>query len=94
MRIWDLSSSNCDQTLQGHSSNVTSVCVTIDCSKIVSGSDDNTVRIWDLSSGNCEHILLGHTSSVTSVCVTADGSKIVSRTSDKPTCMGYIKWKM
>ncbi len=31
-------------------------------SRIVSGSDDNTLRIWDAKSGICAMILEGHSS--------------------------------
>ena len=54
---------------------VNSVCVTKD-GKIVSGSDDKTVRVWDMQ-GKELAICRGHEDGVTSVCVTKDG-KIVS----------------
>ncbi len=64
---------------KGHRRRVTSVCVTD--GKIVSGSDDNTVRIWDMQ-GNQLAECRGHQGEVTSVCITADG-KIVSGSRDK-----------
>ncbi len=56
-----------------------SVCVTKD-GKIVSGSDDKTVRVWDMQ-GNQLAICKGHEDRVNSVCVTKDG-KIVSGSYD------------
>jgi len=37
--------------LKGHSGGVRSVSFSPDGSKIVSGSDDNTIRVWDASTG-------------------------------------------
>ena len=45
--------------------------------RIVSGSDDNTIKVWDLESGRLLHSLIGHTSRVNAVALTADG-RIVS----------------
>ena len=59
---------------------VVSVCVTKD-GKIVSGSDDKTVRVWDME-GKQLAICRGHEDRVISVCVTKDG-KIVSGSRDK-----------
>jgi WD40 repeat protein len=38
---------------------VMSVCVTAD--KLISGSEDRTIRIWSLATGVCEQTLTGHT---------------------------------
>ena len=39
------------QELKGHSSAVMSVAFSPDGKKIVSGSDDGTVRVWDVNLG-------------------------------------------
>ena len=54
-----------------------------DGSKIVSGSDDMTVRIWDAASGEQLKQLDGHSADVCSVQFSPDGSKIVSGSTDK-----------
>ncbi len=64
---------------RGHEGGVTSVCVTED-GKIVSGSNDNTVRVWDMQ-GKELAICRGHEALVRSVCVTQDG-KILSGSGD------------
>ena len=65
--------------VKGHEGWVCSVCVTKD-GKIVSGSDDKTVRVWDMQ-GQELAICRGHEHLVFSVCVTKDG-KIVSGSKD------------
>jgi WD40 repeat protein len=56
-------------TLEGHQDWVRSVCVTADGEKIISGSDDKTVKVWSMSSGECLSTLEGHRADVRSVCV-------------------------
>ena len=57
------------------------VGVSGDGSRIVSGSDDNTVRVWDAKGVGA--ILKGHTSKVLSVSFSGDGSRIVSGSVDR-----------
>ena len=47
------------QLFTGHSREVTSVCFSPDGSRIVSGSDDKTVRIWNAVTGACEVTMEG-----------------------------------
>ena len=42
----DVSKFKCLKTLKGHSSYVSSVAYSPDCTKIISGSDDTTIKIW------------------------------------------------
>ncbi|MGH9938119.1 MAG: WD40 repeat domain-containing protein [Blastocatellia bacterium] len=69
--------------LKGHSDGVRCVAVTADGRRVVSGSDDKTVRVWEVESGRCLATLEGHTSAVLGVAVTADGRRIVSGSDDK-----------
>ena len=38
-------------TLEGHTADVSSVAISSDNSKIVSGSDDKTIKVWNLDKG-------------------------------------------
>lgn len=76
--------------LRGHTSFVTSVCITPDGKRAVSGSWDRTCILWDMQSGEAIHTLRGHTGSVSSVSITPDGTKAISGSSD-----GYcILWDL
>ena len=61
---------------------VWSVAFSPDGSRIVSGSDDNTIRLWDTQSGDNIATLEGHSATVWSVAFSPDGSRIVSGSSD------------
>ena|SRR6185437_11054871 len=64
--------------MEGHFSNVISVAITSDNTKIVSGSRENTIKIWDMNTGKLLNTLQGHFA----VAITSDNTKIVSGTSD------------
>ena len=40
------------------------VCLKFDARKIVSGSNDTTLRVWDRATGECQHVLQGHSRTV------------------------------
>jgi WD40 repeat protein len=61
---------------------VSSVAFSQDGSRVVSGSDDDTVRIWNTTTGEVQAELKGHTDWVTSVAFSQDGSRVVSGSRD------------
>lgn len=70
-------------TLKGHTGAVTSVAVSPDGTRIVSGSFDKTLRIWSANAGDIIAILEGHTDLVKSVAFSPDGGRIVSCSEDE-----------
>ena len=83
LRVWELRTGRCLNTLQGHTSLVNSVAVSPDGRHIVSGSVDKTLRVWELGTGRCLTTLQGHTDGVNSVAVSPDGRHIVSGSGDE-----------
>ena len=49
----------------------------LDADRVISGSDDNTVRVWHVRTGECEHVLKGHTD-VSEIISFSDVSEIIS----------------
>ena len=64
----------------GHTESI-SVLAVLQDGRVVSGSDDNTLRVWDAASGQCLQTLEGHSSGVTCVAVLQDG-RVVSGSHD------------
>jgi WD40 repeat protein len=57
---------------------INSLSYSPDGSRIVSGSDDMTIRVWDAETGEVIKKLTGHSYAVYSVSFSVDGSRIVS----------------
>jgi WD40 repeat protein len=74
--------SACLQTLEGHSSSVTSVVFSHDSTRLASASYDKTIKVWDASTGACLHTLEGHSSLVTSVAFSHDSTRLASASCD------------
>jgi len=52
VKVWDLNSGHEQRTLSGHGGGVNALALTGD-GRVVSGSNDGTVKVWDLNSGSC-----------------------------------------
>jgi len=69
IRVWNLTSTNPNFTLEGHERGVN--CVSYypsgDRPWLVSGADDHTVKIWDYQNKQCLTTLEGHGSNVSAV---------------------------
>ncbi len=70
-------------TLKGHSGPVNSASFSPDGKRIVSGSEDKTLKVWDAQTGRETLTLKGHSDAVTSVSFSPDGKRIVSGSGDK-----------
>jgi WD40 repeat protein len=83
LRLWNVATGECEQTLAGHSSAVNSAGFSPDGTKLVSASNDTTLRMWDVATGECEQTLRGHSGAVRSAGFSPDGTKLVSAGFDK-----------
>ena len=66
------------------------LAITSDSLKIVSGSEDKTIRIWDLHQQQSEGLLQGHTASVVIILLTSDNTHIISASTDNTISTGVI----
>ena len=78
IKIWDMQSGECLNTLEGHSRSISSLAISIDGKTVVSGSYDKTIKIWDMQSGESLHTLTGHSYDIGSLAISPDGKTIVS----------------
>jgi WD40 repeat protein/tRNA A-37 threonylcarbamoyl transferase component Bud32 len=68
LRLWDIETGQCLQTMEGHTGGVFSASITPDARYAVSGSNDN-VRLWDLETGQCVHNLMYSTGSYSATLI-------------------------
>ena len=60
LRLWDLETGVCLNTMEGHSGSVYSVALSADGKRALSGARDRTVKLWDLETGACLNTMEGH----------------------------------
>jgi len=81
IRVYSVLTGECEQTLQGHTSEVNAAAFSPDGTLIVSGSDDGFLRIYDATSGVCK-LAIRDDSAVTSVAFSPDGKCVISGSYD------------
>ncbi|CAM4782643.1 unnamed protein product [Rotaria magnacalcarata] len=74
--------------LRGHEDFVIT-CLQFDGKRIVSGSDDNSLKIWSIATGQCEQTLIGHNGGVW--CSEMTDDLIVSGSTDRTIRVWNIK---
>ncbi|TWT05033.1 WD40 repeat domain-containing protein [Reyranella sp. CPCC 100927] len=72
------------RSFKGHRGPVISVAVSADGRRIVSGSEDRTMKLWDATSGALLRSFDDHTNAVYAVVTSGDGQRLVSA-GDKAT---------
>jgi WD domain, G-beta repeat/Maltose operon periplasmic protein precursor (MalM) len=66
-----------------HSEKINALAITPDGTRLMSGSDDYTIKVWTLSDGSLSRTLRGHREWVHALAVTPDGKILVSGSGDK-----------
>ena len=82
IKVWEMSTGQEIRTLEGHTSSINSLAISLDGSFVISGSSDNTVKVWEVSTGQEIRTLEGHISSVEGIAISPDGRFIVSSSRD------------
>ena len=70
------------RSYSGHQSSITSLDVSVDGRKFISGSRDGTARIWNSETGECQFLLDAHTGWVTCVSISENGEMAASGGTD------------
>lgn len=68
---------------RGHHDYITAVAMTPDARRLVSASEDKSIRVWDREHPEQPLELMGHLWQVRAVCITPNGRWIVSGSNDK-----------
>ncbi len=72
-------------TLAGHEKPIHAMAFSPDSTRMVTGSEDQTVRVWNLANPQMpeQSKLAGHTGTVTAVAFSPDGNQVLSGAADK-----------
>jgi WD40 repeat protein len=85
--VWDLEGEEWwvypDKLIIGHPQIVGAIAITPDGSKVISASQDETLKVWSVSTQNELQMLKGHSDWVNGVTVTPNGQKVVSASEDE-----------
>ena len=66
------------RTLRGHTDDITALALSAKGDRLVSASDDKTLKVWNLRTGALLRTLKGHTATVISVAISPNGDRAVS----------------
>jgi WD40 repeat protein len=85
VKTWDVEKGTLEGTLElaEHTDFITSVAWSRDGTRLVSGSEDRTLRIWDMGTGKCLITMEGHISGVSCVQFSRDSKKVASGSHDQ-----------
>ena len=83
MQLWNPTTGACLWTANGHERQVFDVAFTHDDRRVVTASQDSTIKLWDAASGREVLTRLGHELSVNSVAFSPDGSTLASASDDE-----------
>ncbi len=83
VRLWDIATGQCINTLRGHRSWIQVVTFSADGRYLASGANDNAIRLWEVSTGRCVQVLQGHGGKVLWVAFTPDGQFLISAGADQ-----------
>jgi WD40 repeat protein len=78
LRVFGIATGNNLETLGGHTASIHSVAWSKNGKRVISGSDDRTVRVWDTATWKCLKIL-EHPGVVRCVSINPDGTRILSK---------------
>ncbi|GAA4418941.1 hypothetical protein GCM10023187_52860 [Nibrella viscosa] len=78
LRIWDKNTGALTKTLTGHTLGVSSISLSADGSRLLSGSYDKTLRLWDAQTGRLLKTISGQSTRVLSVALSPDGHQLAS----------------
>jgi WD40 repeat protein len=82
IRMWDAFTGMLLLTMEGHDAPVDALAISLNGSRLVTGSYDMTIRVWDANTGEQLMALSGHASVVRAVAISPDGRRIVSGSGD------------
>jgi hypothetical protein len=83
LKVWDVYTGLCVQTLEGHLASVNSVAFSPNSRWLASGGRDKIIKLWDAETAGEIHTFRGHEAEVRAVAFSPDGEWLVSGSHDR-----------
>jgi WD40 repeat protein len=83
LKIWDVKTGKLAANLKGHSMQVNCLGWTADGKKLISRSNDDTIRTWNTTTWQQIAVVTGHTDSVWGIAISLNGRILASASWDK-----------
>jgi WD40 repeat protein len=83
VHLWDAATGKELAALKGHEGPIRSAEFSGDGRRMVTASDDKTVRIWDVTTGKGSMVLKGHEGPVSTAEFSPDGRRVVTASADR-----------
>jgi WD40 repeat protein/serine/threonine protein kinase len=81
MNIWSATGKYL-RTLEGHTGDVNDINISSNGHRLISVSEDQTIRVWDTRIGTCLKVLKGHSADIYGVTCSPDGQYLASGSGD------------
>jgi WD40 repeat protein len=81
--LWDTEGDRPASRWRGHTDEIFAIAFSPDGGRVVSASNDQTVRVWEVATGECRAVLRGHTGTVLAAVFHPDGTRIASASVDR-----------
>jgi WD40 repeat protein len=82
LSLWDWKRGKRLLAFKGHTKPTRGIVFSSDGSRLLSGSEDGTLRLWDVTTAEQLKVFSGHTNEIHTVTFTPDGKRAVSGSSD------------
>ena len=82
IRLWDVATGEMAMEMKGHDVSVWCLAFTPDGRRLMSGSEDKTIKVWDTRRGQLVLTLKGHTDDVRCLVFSRDGNVLISSNDD------------
>ncbi|KUJ14158.1 WD40 repeat-like protein [Mollisia scopiformis] len=90
IEIWDVSTCERKQILEGHTSTVRCIVLLSDKNRMISTSRDTTIRVWNIRESICEDVLAAHAGTVRAVAMSTAENFFISGSHDGTACVWRI----
>ncbi len=85
VRLWNLKTGQQLEPIDAHFDRIGAIAISPNGQKLVTASDDKSIKIWDLKTGARMLTRTGHTAAINAVAISPNGKYVVTGSNDQTT---------